>query len=1625
MNPVFANPHSKILKNILNLLWKGRFVYLQLIILAGVAWLMWPWRETAALPNPPYPAYTPEPPDRQETLVLCPETLAPGVPASARVIIYDPDSGSPISGAAISLSIKTAAQSDASEPVFTGKTDGQGTVPILFDVPVDATGKYNLQFDIASWIGEQHTSCPVRVERAFRLDLTTDRATYAPGQTIHALLRAADAASGRAAPDLPIRFDVYDARDNRICSTQAATSDDGLALADCTLEQVVNEGDYRVVASTDDGPTIEHVVKVQTPLPLDLRLDVPIDLLLGAPFDVFAHVYANSQPVISATVQLEARAPGGDQILTQDQGLTNATGAVTLTLPGIGIGAIDLLAAATAPDGRTGQQSMTVPISPDAILLSAAPESDALEPGIENVVYISARYPDGTPAQCDLDLTTPDGPLSLQTDAQGRAEWRITPPGQGYTIEIVIDARDDQGRLDWHVAQLPVEAGERGFLLRPDRTAYHPGETMHVDLLASFPVDAVYLDLIWNGQPVAAFSALAVDRQAGFDVHIDPAWVGDLVLRGYALDDGLIADARAVSVLAPGELDVSVQAERAIYLPGETAAASVRVRDAQGRDAASVLTIAARNAALPTPIQTANDRANATRSLRGVSSTPRYAGIVSKPRAMPESIRQQFEAVDAARAARRAAFQVQSTRWLWGLVALAGMSWIVVLIGGWRGRWLNGRLVAATLIGGPFALALIAGTSTLLAYGGQWLFGPGALIVLGLGWLGALLALLVSLSYDGAAQVMAALLLGGLALGWGVREAAMQGGSPLGAPQGAPLMAAAGVTTAIALALGLLGVGCAVRRERGGALAACALIVLIGISAAGGLMFSTAPSEAIAAQDVSTPAPAAATPVDNTPTRTSIEALAAYTTSPAPTLSLPRFDGTLLWQPGIPTDGQGRATLALPLPQDAVEWQVGVLALTADGQMGFAELPLRGVDPLPVEFILPERLTVGDRVDVPVSLHNTAAISRTAGITVSVPGWARLGRAADVQQVQAGANEWATPVVPLDVREWGEQNLALTSWISDTHKTLTRTVLVLPDGKPTARYYNRLTDETDTYKIRFPWGILRGSSRIAVYVDPTWASMLARGLDNALDHLDLGDWYAPVVVTPTQISMPPSYPRAFDGASLPQVLAEIDNLALLRRYLVRTERLTPALDEAIARRAREQYQYLLTFETSSGGFSTFGSGEATLLETASALRSLAGLARLTPVDEQTIDRVARWLLNRQEVDGVWRPSAFPPGWERFARPELAFTAHVVWALIEAGHVDAPAVSKAIVLLAKYPDLAQEPYTLATILHALLAYQEQTGVEEPAVATVRALLIEMVQVEEGMALWHSTSSMPGGAVGESADLERTALAAWALIRAGSESEAIVQSLLALAQARDAWGTWGSPQTTAWVLRALDAAVEAGIASPAVDDARVQVSTGAVAGGERTSTPAVDVPTGGALDAGYIFYIDTPARGYNDVRLMVEGGPLLYQLVAEYVEPWTQVPPPLPEEETIALTLSYDRTSLRVGETALVTVSVTLNRPGAASLVELNLGLPPGVDWIALEDSQIAHYELAGSTLRVYLSSPAGLPSHAGLSADQPLTFSYRLRARLPSLTRTLPTWALDVANPQQPTFREPVIVEVVP
>jgi hypothetical protein len=149
--------------------------------------------------------------------------------------------------------------------------------------------------------------------------------------------------------------------------------------------------------------------------------------------------------------------------------------------------------------------------------------------------------------------------------------------------------------------------------------------------------------------------------------------------------------------------------------------------------------------------------------------------------------------------------------------------------------------------------------------------------------------------------------------------------------------------------------------------------------------------------------------------------------------------------------------------------------------------------------------------------------------------------------------------------------------------------------------------------------------------------------------------------------------------------------------------------------------------------------------------------------------------------------------------------------------------------------------------------------------------------------------------------------------------------------------------------------------------------------------------------------------------------MYQVSGGYYLPWQALalyPELASPQELVTIDVRYDRSELAVDDTVRVDVTVKLNQPGGrAESALIDLGLPPGFS-LQAEDLQalvtrfndtpagypnpkIERYELTGRQILVYVTN---------LSADYPLQFSYRLKARFPLVAQAPSSSVYDYYNP---------------
>jgi hypothetical protein len=398
------------------------------------------------------------------------------------------------------------------------------------------------------------------------------------------------------------------------------------------------------------------------------------------------------------------------------------------------------------------------------------------------------------------------------------------------------------------------------------------------------------------------------------------------------------------------------------------------------------------------------------------------------------------------------------------------------------------------------------------------------------------------------------------------------------------------------------------------------------------------------------------------------------------------------------------------------------------------------------------------------------------------------------------------------------------------------------------------------------------------------------------------------------------------------------------------------------------------------------------------------------VDPAVIRRTQEWLARGQEPDGSFKPSQggiAEGAINAYVDNVLRSTAYIAWALAHTGH-KGPEVGKALQYIRGHLADLKDNFTLAIAANALVAADPK----DDATFEVLKMLFEKRTEEKDVTYWKSGSETPTCGRGESADIEVTGLAVQAFIGAGREIGAMGKAVAYLAKNKDAFGTWRSTQATIQALRAMLMA----------ERGATQISKGTIAvnlNGEKADTLTVDESNSDVLQL-----VDMKERtkaGANAVEIAFQGeGGLMYQVVGRYYLPHEKKI--APEQEPLSIALNYDRTNLAAEDILKVVATVTCNRPGAAKMVIVDLGLPPGFTLLPdelnklVEQKAIQKYNATGRQIIVYLDE---------LKSGKPLTIAYRLQAKYPLKAKTAKSAVYEYYDPKSRGERAPVELNVVP
>ena len=738
-------------------------------------------------------------------------------------------------------------------------------------------------------------------------------------------------------------------------------------------------------------------------------------------------------------------------------------------------------------------------------------------------------------------------------------------------------------------------------------------------------------------------------------------------------------------------------------------------------------------------------------------------------------------------------------------------------------------------------------------------------------------------------------------------------------------------------------------------------------------------------------------------------------------ISTPRlreyFPETLLWQPNLETDKQGRASLKFKLADNITTWKMVLIGTTIDGQIGTAETDIRAFQPFFAELDPPKVLTEGDEIALPVVLRNYLDKAQSVDLQFKPESWFTLLSPARKQSV-VKANDSAKEI--FDFRAIASTNAGkqrVTAIGSTNSDAIEKTVNVHPDGEELAITTGNVFGAAGALDLNVPADAIKGSVQAELKIYPNLLAHLTEGIEGILQR-------------------PYGCGEQTVSSTYPNVMA----LRLLKNTGQGEEGRTAAIAAKARKYAQAGYDRLLGYRDASGGFKYWSNNSAPdLALTAYALRFLHDASEVIEIKDEVIEEAQAWLLKQQQPDGRWAAKDYY-GAQENARRSVMYTALMARALTSGGALSKEndkALQKAFAFLA--PKLAEfsEPYALAN--YALAAQQSGDKTRANwAVTQLRALS----QDEAGGVYWALETNTPfygwglagriettalvikalnettgdTGSTGKSTDNDRQGLGITAVASSQfspvspvvDNNELLSKGVYWLLRNKDRYGVWLSTQAT---INVLDAFISLNDAKNVNEEVTAEI----LLNGQRVNS--VKMPPSHELSNPISIDLSphlTTGNNRIEIKRPANAALASAQLVETFYLPWSKSLATQEEnfkagkQRALRLAVSYDKPEARIGED--ITCNVEAERIGSSGygMMLAEIGLPPGadVDRASLELAvtkagyDINHYEVLPDRVVLYLWPRAGGVKFA---------FKFKLRYGVKAMTTA--SLLYDYYNPE--------------
>lgn len=634
------------------------------------------------------------------------------------------------------------------------------------------------------------------------------------------------------------------------------------------------------------------------------------------------------------------------------------------------------------------------------------------------------------------------------------------------------------------------------------------------------------------------------------------------------------------------------------------------------------------------------------------------------------------------------------------------------------------------------------------------------------------------------------------------------------------------------------------------------------------------------------------------------------------------FTETLYWNAGVKTSPRsGKASVEFVLSDSITTFKVLADAFGNNGALGEKITQIESLEPYYLEPKLPQEVTVGDVISLPVTLVNsTNKQLNNANLVVRGEGL----EITQVKPVNLQPKQRSRRIVKITAKKPGVYNLVISSAASGYTDTVTRKLTFKAKGFPMAISAGGLIgpDMSGVKKITIPKQFEIGSLITEVKIYPTPLANMEEAL-NALLRQPYGCF------------------EQTSSTNYPLVMAQ--------QYFTTHQGVAPEKIRKTRDLMEKGYKRLIGFESKKKGYEWFGGDPAHEALTAYGLLEFSDMSKLMSVDNAMIDRTKEWLLSRRDGKGGFKRNE--RALDSFGRaPAPTTNAYILWTLLESG--ESPAKLKKEIEAVKKDALTTKDSYVVALAANILYLSGDIATADKLNKKLSASILKNGSIQGGV----TTITNSGG---QSLEIETTSLAILAFLKGGGKFAAEVETTMKWLFEACKAGKFGSTQSTVLALKAINAYDKARSKPKAPGTAQLVID-----GVPFGNVVKFDAKTKGAIELPDFAAALTSGKHIIEV-IMKGGSEMPYSLNVKYN---TQLPPSA-DKTNLKLAVKLSTTKVAEGEPLEATVDLEVldkDAPTPIAIIGIPAGLEPRHDQLKelVSAKRIDSYEVIGRNIVLY-------------------------------------------------------------